>query len=187
MTSPRSTTFPKRTTPVRCLANLGIPLEEEVRAHLERPGRSIYFAMGSSGNKELYLRALGALARTRLQRRGGVHDHLARGRAPVRRGERPAREVRARGDRQQDGRHGRSARRPRHFLHRSLLGTAGDRHPDAARAAVQHRHPGTERIGHPSIQAALPGRSSSRAQSRRSWRITRAIGPEPKRWRNASR
>jgi UDP:flavonoid glycosyltransferase YjiC (YdhE family) len=46
------------------LANLGIPLEEEVRAHLERPGRSIYFAMGSSGNKQLYLRALGALARS---------------------------------------------------------------------------------------------------------------------------
>jgi UDP:flavonoid glycosyltransferase YjiC (YdhE family) len=46
------------------LANLGIPLEEEVRAHLERPGRSIYFAMGSSGNKQLYLRALGALERT---------------------------------------------------------------------------------------------------------------------------
>jgi UDP:flavonoid glycosyltransferase YjiC (YdhE family) len=47
------------------LANLGIPLSEEVRAHLERPGRSIYFAMGSSGNKGLYLRALRALARTR--------------------------------------------------------------------------------------------------------------------------
>ena len=46
------------------LANLGIPLEEEVRAHLERPGRSIYFAMGSSGNKGLYLRALRALACT---------------------------------------------------------------------------------------------------------------------------
>jgi UDP:flavonoid glycosyltransferase YjiC (YdhE family) len=46
------------------LANLGIPLEEKVRAHLERPGRSIYFAMGSSGNKQLYLRALGALGRT---------------------------------------------------------------------------------------------------------------------------
>jgi UDP:flavonoid glycosyltransferase YjiC (YdhE family) len=46
------------------LANLRIPLKEEVRAHLERPGPSIYFAMGSSGNKELYLRALAALGRT---------------------------------------------------------------------------------------------------------------------------
>jgi len=46
------------------LANLGIPLEEEVRAHLERPGPSIYFAMGSSGNKQLYSRALAALGRT---------------------------------------------------------------------------------------------------------------------------
>jgi UDP:flavonoid glycosyltransferase YjiC (YdhE family) len=46
------------------LANLGISLAEEVRAHLERPGRSIYFAMGSSGNKQLYLKALGALGRT---------------------------------------------------------------------------------------------------------------------------
>lgn len=46
------------------LANLGIPLEEEVRAHLEWPGRSIYFAMGSSGNKEIYLRMLSALSRT---------------------------------------------------------------------------------------------------------------------------
>lgn len=46
------------------LAHLGIPLEEQVRAHLERPGPSIYFAMGSSGNKELYLRALAALGRT---------------------------------------------------------------------------------------------------------------------------
>ena len=47
------------------LARLGIPLSEAVRAHLERPGRSLYFAMGSSGNKEIYLRALRALARTR--------------------------------------------------------------------------------------------------------------------------
>jgi UDP:flavonoid glycosyltransferase YjiC (YdhE family) len=47
------------------LANLRIPLTEKSRAHLERPGRSIYFAMGSSGNKGLYLRALLALARTR--------------------------------------------------------------------------------------------------------------------------
>jgi UDP:flavonoid glycosyltransferase YjiC (YdhE family) len=46
------------------LAHLGIPLEEEVRAHLERPGPSIYFAMGSSGNKQLYLRALAALEGT---------------------------------------------------------------------------------------------------------------------------
>jgi UDP:flavonoid glycosyltransferase YjiC (YdhE family) len=46
-------------------ANLGIPLEERVRAHLKRPGPSIYFAMGSSGNKELYLRALRCLAGTR--------------------------------------------------------------------------------------------------------------------------
>jgi UDP:flavonoid glycosyltransferase YjiC (YdhE family) len=43
------------------LANLGIPLEEEVRSHLERPGPSIYFAMGSSGNKKLFSRALSAL------------------------------------------------------------------------------------------------------------------------------
>jgi len=46
------------------LAGLGIPLEEEVRAHLERPGRGIYFAMGSSGNKEIYSRVLAALGRT---------------------------------------------------------------------------------------------------------------------------
>jgi UDP:flavonoid glycosyltransferase YjiC (YdhE family) len=46
------------------LANLDIPLEEEVKAHLDRPGRSIYFAMGSSGTKEFYLRALAALARS---------------------------------------------------------------------------------------------------------------------------
>ena len=46
-------------------ANLGIPLKAELRAHLECPGRSIYFAMGSSGNKRLYLRALRALASTR--------------------------------------------------------------------------------------------------------------------------
>jgi UDP:flavonoid glycosyltransferase YjiC (YdhE family) len=47
------------------LAQLGILLREEVRAHLERPGPSIYFAMGSSGNKRLYLRALRALAGSR--------------------------------------------------------------------------------------------------------------------------
>jgi UDP:flavonoid glycosyltransferase YjiC (YdhE family) len=47
------------------LANLGIPLSEEVKAHLERPGPSIYFAMGSSGKKTLYLRALRALAGSR--------------------------------------------------------------------------------------------------------------------------
>jgi UDP:flavonoid glycosyltransferase YjiC (YdhE family) len=47
------------------LANLEIPLSEEVRAHLERPGPSVYFAMGSSGNKDLYLRALRALAGSR--------------------------------------------------------------------------------------------------------------------------
>jgi UDP:flavonoid glycosyltransferase YjiC (YdhE family) len=46
------------------LGRLGIPLEEEVKAHLERPGRSIYFAMGSSGQKRFYLRALEALARS---------------------------------------------------------------------------------------------------------------------------
>jgi len=46
------------------LANLAIPLQEEVRAHLERPGPSIYFAMGSSGNRQLYLRVLRALGHT---------------------------------------------------------------------------------------------------------------------------
>jgi UDP:flavonoid glycosyltransferase YjiC (YdhE family) len=46
------------------LAKLGLPVDEGVKAHLERPGRSIYFAMGSSGNKEIYLRALAALRRT---------------------------------------------------------------------------------------------------------------------------
>ena len=46
------------------LAKLGIPLEEAVRAHLERPGRSIYFAMGSSGSRNLYLEALRALDRS---------------------------------------------------------------------------------------------------------------------------
>ncbi|MCP5067104.1 MAG: glycosyltransferase family 1 protein [bacterium] len=47
------------------LANLGVPLKEVVRAHLTGPGRSIYFAMGSSGNKSSYLQALQALASTR--------------------------------------------------------------------------------------------------------------------------
>lgn len=46
------------------LANLEIPLETEIKDHLNRQGPKIYFAMGSSGNKELYLEILSALART---------------------------------------------------------------------------------------------------------------------------
>lgn len=46
------------------LAHLGLPLDGELRAHLERPGPRIYFALGSSGEKRLYLRVLDALART---------------------------------------------------------------------------------------------------------------------------
>ncbi len=46
------------------LANLKIPLKSEVKNHLNRPGPKIYFAMGSSGNKKLYLRILTALAST---------------------------------------------------------------------------------------------------------------------------
>jgi UDP:flavonoid glycosyltransferase YjiC (YdhE family) len=56
--------FPAEDTIGPLLAELGLPLSERVRAHLERPGRSIYFAMGSSGDEPLYRRALGALART---------------------------------------------------------------------------------------------------------------------------
>ena len=39
-------------------------MEDEIKNHLNRPGPKIYFAMGSSGNKELYLRILSTLART---------------------------------------------------------------------------------------------------------------------------
>ena len=46
------------------LANLKIPLKAEIKTHLKRPGPKIYFSMGSSGNKKLYLRILTALART---------------------------------------------------------------------------------------------------------------------------
>jgi len=46
------------------LANLDLPLSEELETHLRRPGRHIYFAMGSSGEKSLYVRALRALSRT---------------------------------------------------------------------------------------------------------------------------
>jgi UDP:flavonoid glycosyltransferase YjiC (YdhE family) len=46
------------------LANLDMPLSPEIEAHLRRPGRHIYFSMGSSGEKGLYLRVLRALGRT---------------------------------------------------------------------------------------------------------------------------
>lgn len=46
------------------LANLKIPLKAEIKTHLRRPGPKIYFSMGSSGNKNLYLRILKALAGT---------------------------------------------------------------------------------------------------------------------------
>jgi UDP:flavonoid glycosyltransferase YjiC (YdhE family) len=46
------------------LANLNIPLNAKVKAHLRRPGTKIYFSMGSSGNKGLFLEILKALSRT---------------------------------------------------------------------------------------------------------------------------
>lgn len=45
-------------------ANLRIPLQADVREHLERPGPTLYFAMGSSGEKPVYLRILEALTDT---------------------------------------------------------------------------------------------------------------------------
>jgi len=56
--------FPEKNYIGPLLANLEIPLEDEIKNHLNRPGPKIYFAMGSSGNKELYLRILSTLART---------------------------------------------------------------------------------------------------------------------------
>lgn len=46
------------------LGNLDLPLEPEIEAHLKKSERSIYFAMGSSGQKELFLRILQALSGT---------------------------------------------------------------------------------------------------------------------------
>lgn len=56
--------YPQRDYIGPLLANLDLPADEQVEAHMNRPGRHIYFAMGSSGNKDLYLRVLHALART---------------------------------------------------------------------------------------------------------------------------
>lgn len=56
--------FPKEDYIGPLLANLKIPLKAEVKNHLKRPGPKIYFSMGSSGTKRLYLRILTALART---------------------------------------------------------------------------------------------------------------------------
>ncbi len=39
-------------------------MKAEIKVYLKRPGPKIYFSMGSSGNKKLYLRILTALART---------------------------------------------------------------------------------------------------------------------------
>lgn len=44
--------------------NLGLDLKPKIKAHLERPGPKIYFAMGSSGNPGLYLKILSALSNT---------------------------------------------------------------------------------------------------------------------------
>ncbi len=46
------------------LAHLDLDLDDELAEHLQRPGRHIYFAMGSSGEKQVYLDVLGALAST---------------------------------------------------------------------------------------------------------------------------
>lgn len=56
--------YPERDYIGPLLANLDLPADEQIQAHLTRPGRHIYFAMGSSGNKDLYLRVLHALSRT---------------------------------------------------------------------------------------------------------------------------
>lgn len=56
--------YPQRDYTGPLLANLGLPVDGQIEAHMNRPGRHIYFAMGSSGNKDLYLRILHALART---------------------------------------------------------------------------------------------------------------------------
>lgn len=46
------------------LGNLEMDLEPEIEAHLSKSDRSIFFAMGSSGQKELFLRVLEALGQT---------------------------------------------------------------------------------------------------------------------------
>ena len=56
--------YPQRDYIGPLLANLDLPVDEQIQAHMRRPGRHIYFAMGSSGEKDLYLRALHALGRT---------------------------------------------------------------------------------------------------------------------------
>ena len=56
--------YPERDYIGPLLACLDVPLDAQIAEHLARPGRHIYFAMGSSGNKELYLRVLRALAGT---------------------------------------------------------------------------------------------------------------------------
>ncbi len=57
--------YPKENYIGPLLGNLNIPLEKEVADHLARPGPSLYFSMGSSGNKDIYRQVLSALARTR--------------------------------------------------------------------------------------------------------------------------
>ena len=53
--------FPKENYIGPLLAHLNIPLTKKVESHLKRSGRSIFFSMGSSGNKDLFLRILNTL------------------------------------------------------------------------------------------------------------------------------
>jgi len=61
---PASVNAPKENFVGPLLGQLEMDLEPEIEAHLTRSDRSIYFAMGSSGNKELFLRVLKALSQT---------------------------------------------------------------------------------------------------------------------------
>jgi len=56
--------YPERDYVGPLLANLDLAVDEQIEAHLRRPGRHIYLAMGSSGEKGLYLRVLHALSGT---------------------------------------------------------------------------------------------------------------------------
>lgn len=61
---PETEAYPKESYTGPLLAHLKLPLSDRVRGHIARPGRSIFFSMGSSGNRELFLKALETLNHT---------------------------------------------------------------------------------------------------------------------------
>lgn len=58
---PETEAFPKECYTGPILAHLKLPLSARVRDHIARTSRSIFFSMGSSGNRDLFLEALETL------------------------------------------------------------------------------------------------------------------------------